>query len=274
MEDAGSQRCVCFTCEQNVCKMLRVASAARSNDGNLHGLTHERGHLAIEACARAVSVHGGEQDFACSARLGLPRPFDDFAACGLASAADEYFCIFHWIVAFLCATGVYGYNDSLRAKPAADFFNQFRTRNGRRVDAYLVRARIKDRCCIVCRADAAADSKGHEDLLRRSLYCINESTAALVGCGNVEQDDFICASFGVTAGEFGRVACVYDVYELHAFDDAARVYVKTCNDAPGQQIYSLTKFWRMRSPASPDFSGWNWTPITLAFSTAAVNGPP
>jgi hypothetical protein len=54
-----------------------------------------------------------------------------------------------------------------------------------------------------------------------------------VGCGDVEQDNFVCTLAGVTRSQLGRIARVNDVDELDTFDDAAGVYVEAGNDALG-----------------------------------------
>src|SRR5579885_3403118 len=54
--------------------------------------------------------------------------------------------------------------------------------------------------------------------------------------------------------QFGGVAGVAQVHELHAFDHTAAVNIKTGDDALGQHG-SSQKFWRSLRPAAPDVSG-------------------
>ena len=87
----------------------------------------------------------------------------------------------------------------------------------------------------------------------------------------VEQHDLVGAFASVTRSLRRRIACINEVDELYAFDDAVAVDIEARDDALGQHENSR-KLRRILRPVAPDFSGWNCTPITLSRSTAAANG--
>ena len=143
--------------QKHVGEMRRVARAAGGDDGNLHCFADRGSQFAIEAVAGAVGIHGGEQNFACAALLGLARPFDDVAAGGLASASMKtsasrpgWRCV---------AAAVDGDDDGLGSEARADFVDQLRDGEGGGVDADFVRAGIEDCGCVVECPDASADGE-------------------------------------------------------------------------------------------------------------------
>ena len=91
---------------------------------------------------------------------------------------------------------------------------------------------------------------------------------------NVEQDDLVGAFTGVARGLRSRIAGIDEIDELHALDYAPGLHVEARDDALGDHSVPshLRKLLRILSPAVPDFSGWNWTPITLPRSTADAKG--
>src|SRR5689334_2090292 len=62
-------------------KMLRTPRATGGNQRNRNRRSNSRGELAVKACAGAVTVHGGQQNFARAELLSLPRPAQSFFAC-------------------------------------------------------------------------------------------------------------------------------------------------------------------------------------------------
>ena len=95
-----------------------------------------------------------------------------------------------------------------------------------------------------------------------------------MGCGDVEEDDFIGSGSSVACSDFRGIPRVDEVDELHAFDDATGIDVEAGDHALRQHGFHSRKLRRICKPASPDFSGWNWTPMMLSCSMPAVKGPP
>ncbi len=170
--------------------------------------------------------------------------------------------------------GIDGNNDGLGAKLGADFADEFRTGECRRVDADLIGARVEDGCGLVRGADAATDGEGDEEPAGGALDSVEQRAAAFVSGRDVEKDDFVGAGSGVAGSQFGGITGIDEVNKLDPFDDAAVPHIEAGEDALGQHGCHSRKLRRTCSPASPDFSGWNWTPITLLRSTAAEKGSP
>ena len=80
--------------------------------------------------------------------------------------------------------------------------------------------------------------------------------------GDVEDDELVDAFDVVAPRQRRRIAGMAETLEVDALDDLAVADVETGDDALGQHRLSpirlrssATKFRRIRSPASPDFSG-------------------
>ena len=89
VKDRRRQRSVRMAGREDVGEVLEAAGAARRNHGNVHGVGHRGGQLAVEACARAVAVHRRQQDLAGAARFGLARPLHRVARRVGGPASDE-----------------------------------------------------------------------------------------------------------------------------------------------------------------------------------------
>src|SRR5580698_9153342 len=124
MKDAGSKRSICLAAREDISKMSNGACSAGGNDRNADGFAHCSRQLAIESCARAVRIHGCEQNFAGAALLGLARPLDDTPARRFAAALYEDLRIVHRIRDSGIAPRIDGDNDSLRAEAAANVADQ------------------------------------------------------------------------------------------------------------------------------------------------------
>jgi hypothetical protein len=142
------------------------------------------------------------------------------------------------------ASGVDGYHYGLGSEFGADFADEVGAGEGGGVDADLVCARVEEGGGLVGGADASADGEGNEELLGSALHGVHQGTAAFVGGGDVEEDDFVGSGSGVTGGELGGVAGIDQVDELHAFDDAAGPDVEAGDDALGQHGFHSRKLLR------------------------------
>ena len=76
MENARREHRIGLSLEHRLREVLEVASAARGDDRHTDGFGHSARQPQIEAVARAVAVHAGEQDFARARRLHALRPVD------------------------------------------------------------------------------------------------------------------------------------------------------------------------------------------------------
>ena len=81
------------------------------------------------------------------------------------------------------------------------------------------------------RADAAADRERDEDVVGGAPRQLDDRVAALVGRGDVEEDELVGALGVVALGQLDRVAGVAQVDEVRALDDAAGVDVQARDHA-------------------------------------------
>ena len=149
---------------------------------------------------------------------------------------------------------VKGADHGLRAEVAADGVNECGVGDGGGVDADLVGARIEYAFGVAGGADAAPDRERDEELAGGAADGVEESLAAFMGRGDVEENDFVGAFAGVARGLRGGVAGIDEIDELHAFDDPAVMHVEAGDDALGQHLHSR-KLRRIFRPVAPEFSG-------------------
>ena len=72
MEHAGDDGGVGMAFEEGVAEVRSVARAAGGDDGDANGIGDEARDLELEAGARAVGVHGVDDDFAGAFAFGAP----------------------------------------------------------------------------------------------------------------------------------------------------------------------------------------------------------
>src|SRR5208337_435799 len=71
-------------------KMFRPPGAARSDNRDMEGLGNGLGQLAIEACLRAVRIHGSQKDFTGAACFNFASPFQGVQFGLLRAAVSQY----------------------------------------------------------------------------------------------------------------------------------------------------------------------------------------
>ena len=128
-------------------KWSNVPGAAGGDDGNVDGIRHRRGQLAVESRLRAVAIHRRQQDLTGAARLRLARPFDGVARRIGRSAADED------AESVALPLGVDRDDDRLAAVSARQRRDQLRAAQRRGVEADLVGSRLDGRSRIVFRCE-------------------------------------------------------------------------------------------------------------------------
>src|SRR5205807_143900 len=212
---------------------LRASGSAGGDDCDADLAGHCGRQLAVKAGAGSVTVHGGQQDFSCSALLGFAGPLQGLFRGWLASAGYPDFRRANFTRA---APGVNGHNHCLGAKAGCDLADQTRIGNGRRVDADLVGARVKDAGGIGQGPNASAHSEGNKELAGRLPDGLYQGLAPLGGGGNVEQDDLIGARFGMDPGQLRRIASIAQLFELNAFDHTPGIYIQASDDALGKLL--------------------------------------
>ena len=179
--------------------------------------------------------------------FGFAGPVEELAADGFAAAGGEDLGFGHGVSLGVVvgeragvaargggAAGVDGDDDGLGAEGGADLRDELRAGEGGGVERDLVGAGVEDGLGVGRGADAAADGEGNEELGGGAADGVEQSAAALMGGGDVEQDDLVSAGGGVAMGELGGVAGVDDIDELNALNDAAGADVEAGDDALGE----------------------------------------
>ena len=171
-----------------------------------------------------------------SGLLRLNGPFDRIASGSMASSrgAHSEMNVLGILVAVADAEGVDGDDDGLRPVAMRDARNQRRIGERRRIDCDLVGSGIEHRGGVVQGADAAADRKRDEELPGGAANDLEQSGALLIGCGNIEQHDFVGSSQAVGQRQLCRVAGVAQARKLHAFHHASSVHIQAGDDALSQ----------------------------------------
>lgn len=266
MEDGSGKRGIGVAALEDLDKGLGIAASAGCDDWNGDGLSGSARQLAIKAGTGAIAIHGSEQDFAGAAFGGFPCPGDGIAASRLSAAAHvglEFRVAGDTLAGD--ALGVNGYDHGLGTIALGNNSDQGGIGESSGIDADFVSTRVEDCRGIRERSNAAADGEGDEELGRGSADGINQSGTVLMRSSDVEQDNFIGASFAVRGGQFGGISGIPQLLELHALDDPASGNVQTRDDSFRQHSvfvlanpaahYSSQKLRKSFMPILPDFSG-------------------
>jgi len=131
VEDAGGEGGVGFAAAWGVAEyfgeVLGGAGATGGDDGDLDSGGDAGGELEVEAGAHAVGVHGGEEDLAGAALLGLAGPVEEAEAGGFATAGDEDFGLAGGVCGQGIFAGVDGDDDGLGTEALADLGDERRS---------------------------------------------------------------------------------------------------------------------------------------------------
>lgn len=121
MEDGGGEDSARMALCDALDEMLEIADTARGYDRNGYGICNGAGEREIIAVARAIAVHGGDEQFACAKSGELDGMAQGINAGSVASTVGEYlpatFCDF---------AGVDGGGDALAAKAFGYVGDDFR----------------------------------------------------------------------------------------------------------------------------------------------------
>src|SRR6185437_1577479 len=113
-----------------------------------------------------------------------------FAACWRSSSGDIDLCGSSRV---LTALAIYCHDHRLRPETIGNFTDELRPCDGRRVNADLVGAGIKDLGRVFQRTNSAANGKRNEKLLRRPADCIDQRLATTRSRRDVQQYNLICS---------------------------------------------------------------------------------
>ena len=274
MKDTSRQRSIRCPASKHLRKVSRRTRTATRNHRDLHRGTHRCGQLAIKPIPHPIGVHAGEQNLPRPASLSLASPRDNIQPGRLAPTTHIHLSIFN---TFGPTLGIDRNDHRLRPKTRTNLADQLRPCNRSRVDAHLIRPRVKDCCRIIRAPHTAAHGKWHKQRRRCALHRIDERPAPLVRRRNVEQHDLIRARGRMSMRQLRRIARIDDIDKLNPLNNSPASYVQTSNNPFRQHInltrkkapsfwrsqnlrsclrhYNSTKFFKTRNPTSADFSG-------------------
>src|SRR5690606_27007382 len=155
---------------------------------------------ASEARAEAMADKGAQQEVAGAGPHALRRPCDALESGGAPPAVGEYLP-----AALARGLGVDRRHDALRAVAIRRIGDETRVLYPRRVDRYLVGARIEQPADILDTAHAAADGERDEDLVGHPLDHLQDDVALVARCRDVEKGDLVGALLVVATGDLDRV---------------------------------------------------------------------
>ena len=140
--------------------------------GTVTGLGHGAREGDVEAVARAVAVHAGEQDFACAGLRHASRPIDGVDARGAAPAVGVD------LPRSAVLLRVDRHYDALAADDIARLAHERRVLDRGGIDRDLVRARVEQAAHIGDLAHAAADGERDEHALGDRLDDVQQEDRA------------------------------------------------------------------------------------------------
>jgi hypothetical protein len=117
--------------------------------------------------------------------------------------------------------------DYRRAAPklSSYFADKLWVPHRRRVDADFFGTRLDKSGRIVERANAAANRKGHEDLVRHTSNDVKHDLTTFVAGADIEENQLVGAIFLVTARDLNWVARIAQIQEVDSFDNATAINV-------------------------------------------------
>ncbi len=206
--------------------MIQGADPARCDDRYLHRIGDGTGQRQVEASARAVAVHRGQQDFPGAAFGDGPREGDRVDSGRPAPAMGE-----NLPTAAGDGLGVDGADHALAAEPVGGPRDHVGIGDGGGVEADLVRARQQQGAHVLGCAHTAAHRQRHETLFGRARDKIEHGAAVLVSGVDVQKADLVRARRVIGARRRDRIARIDQIDEVDALDHAAIGHVEAGNDA-------------------------------------------
>jgi hypothetical protein len=234
VEDAGGEDGVGFALVEDGGEVAEFPRAAAGDDRDGHQFADEVGDFEVVAGLHAVRVDAVEDDFAGAEGHGLFGPRARFPRSAIASAARE-----DGPFARRGFLGVDGDDHALIAEGVCSLGDDFRTSQGRGIEADFIRTRTEEDSHILNGTDAAANGEWHEAAVGRAFDHVDDRFAALGRGGDVEEDEFVGALLIIANGKLDRIAdvaqaVVFRPSELLAAGDESVVDVETGNDTFGE----------------------------------------
>ena len=188
-------------------RSFEAAHAARRDDRHVDRLDHLPRELQVEAGARAVAVHAGQQDLARASGPPLRAPIRRRrcpSACARRGCRPATRRTAHFLASIAATMHC--------APKCADASSK---RSGLVTPAVLMLTLsapgVEQRADVVHRGDAAADGQRDEHLRGHRLDHVVQQAAVLDARADVEEREFVGALLVVAARDFDRIAGVAQV---------------------------------------------------------------
>ena len=207
MEDRGCQNRGSVAVANTGNQMVEIADTPGRDHRRAHRVRHRAGQRDVVSGLGAVTVHRGEQDFACSEFDDLLSKFDRIDARPLAAAMGEYFPAIGF-ARQRNLLGVDGDDDALVAELVGGLGDEIRIVHRRSVDRYLVCTGKQQLADVGDLPNAAADGQRHETLFGRPGDDVKDRLAIVRGRGDVEEAKLVRAGRVIGPRRFHRIAGV------------------------------------------------------------------
>src|SRR5208282_3384517 len=261
---------------ERVAQMSGFASAAGRNHGDRNGGADAARDLEIVTELGAVTIDRVDAQLTGAEPLALERPCQRVAPGGLASAVDHDLVTGRQLRTSTHFFYLHREHYALAAECARALGDKRGIANRAGVDRDFLGAREQDGAHVFEGANSTADAERNENFARDRTHHVEHDAAALVGCGDIVEDDLVGALMVVVTRHRDRIAHIDVLKEAHALGDFPVTDIEAWNDSfrEHRQQFSRQKLSSSLRPAAPLFSRWNCVASTLSHATAAVNGTP
>src|SRR5688572_3664426 len=233
VQDTGDEYRVGAPLENRVTHVVGTTRATRRDHRNAHRLGHRTRERQIEARPRAIAIDAREEYFARPTSDTFARPRDRVDPRGRRAPMRPH------LPAIVLPLGIDARHDALRTEALGALGQQLRPRDGRGVDAHLVRPGAQHAPDVVGRTHAAANSERHEDLHGRAPNGVEQCRARFPARGDVEENDLVGALELIARRELHRIADVPQPGEADPLHDAAIANVEADDEAGEHQRSAL-----------------------------------
>ena len=230
MEYRSRQQDLRAALRHRLVEVLQVACAAGGNDGNRHGTRDRPGELDVVAGLGAVAVHAGGKDRAGAQLLALPRPLHGVLGHGPGAAGDHQLESRRHL-------GISPGVDRHRHLAGAERFgcspDQVRVGHRGAVHGDLVGAGLQNQLDVLQGGNAAADRQRDLENRGHLLDPLQPGLPVLEGRGDVQHGQLVRAFLLIEPGVLDGIACILEVHEVNALDDASLLHVEARHDLDG-----------------------------------------
>ncbi len=229
VEDGGGKHGARMAKGHTIDQMLQRPDTATGDHRNIHHVGNRTGQRKIISGTRSVSIHGGDEQFACAKSRHAAGMFQRINAGRAAATMGEDLPARLTLCSH--AARVDRSNNALAAKPIRDLADHLGPGNGSAVHRHFVRPGEQERTRILRRADAAAYRQRHEADFRRARHDIQQRATPFMTGRNIEKAKLIGAGRVIDRRLLDRIARVTQADEIDAFHHAPVGDIEARDDA-------------------------------------------